>query len=464
MNAPLALLWHSTAHATLQLRQRSGLPRARSRAAERKVSAPRIADTSGQDVAIAPRSKRKQWLIGGGVGAIAVVALAVFALPSLQRWSEAEMTVSRERLRTAVVDRGDLVRDVSVQGRVVAPISPTLYTTQPGVITFAVASGERVAAGDVLATVHSPQVENELRREEAHRARLAVQVDRQRIHAKQLRLSQQKAVDLAEMALVAAQREARRADLAFASEGISQLDFEQAHDQKRSAELAHEHAVNDAKLQGELLDFELRTTQLDLERQALLVADLQRQVEELAIRSPVDGVVGNRLVENKTAVAPNMPVLAVVDLSRFEVEAEVPESYSDDLAPGMAAEVRVAGRSHDAELTAVSPEVRDNQVTVRLRFANAMPAGLRQNQRLTTRVLLEARHDVLRVARGQFLESGAGRVAYVIKDGVARRVAIDVGAHSLSAVEIVAGLAEGDEIIVSSLDVFDGKEAVLIAG
>ena len=428
------------------------------------MSAPRIADTSGQDVAIAPRSKRKQWLIGGGVGAIAVVALAVFALPSLQRWSEAEMTVSRERLRTAVVDRGDLVRDVSVQGRVVAPISPTLYTTQPGVITFAVASGERVVAGDVLATVHSPQVENELRREEAHRARLAVQVDRQRIHAKQLRLSQQKAVDLAEMALVAAQREARRADLAFASEGISQVDYEQAHDQRRSAELAHEHAVNDAELQGELLDFELRTTQLDLERQALLVADLQRQVEELAIRSPVDGVVGNRLVENKTAVAPNMPVLAVVDLSRFEVEAEVPESYSDDLAPGMAAEVRVGGRSHDAELTAVSPEVRDNQVTVRLRFANAMPAGLRQNQRLTTRVLLEARHDVLRVARGQFLESGAGRVAYVIKDGVARRVAIDVGAHSLNAVEIVAGLAEGDEIIVSSLDVFDGKEAVLIAG
>lgn len=432
--------------------------------ADSKMSAPGIADTSGQDVAIAPRSKRRQWLIGGGAGVLAVVALAVFALPSLERWSEAEMSVSRERLRTAKVTRGDLVRDVSVQGRVVAPISPTLYSTQPGVITFQVASGERVRAGDVLANVDSPQIENQLRREDAHRARLAVQVDRQRIHAKQLRLSQKKTVDLAEMALVAAKREARRADLAFASEGISQLDFEKAHDQKRSAELAHEHAVRDAQLQAELLDFELRTAQLDLERQELLVADLQRQVEELAIRSPVDGVVGDRLVENKTAVAPNMPVLAVVDLSRFEVEADVPESYSDDLAPGMAAQVRVAGRSHEAQLTAVSPEVRDNQVTVRLRFVDAMPPGLRQNQRLTTRVLLEQRHDVLRVARGQFLESGAGRIAYVIKGGVARRVSIDVGAHSLNAVEILAGLAEGDEIIVSSLDAFDGKEAVLITG
>ena len=426
------------------------------------MSTPRIADTSAQDVAIPPRSNRNRWLLGGGATGLAVVALAVFALPAFERWAEAEMSVSRERLRTAVVDRGDLVRDVSVQGRVVAPTSPTLYTTQPGVITFQVAAGQRVAAGELLAKVHSPQLENQLRQEEAHRARLAVQVDRQRIHAKQLRLAQKKAVDLAEMALVAAKREARRADLAFAKEAVSQLDFEQAHDQKRSAELAHEHAARDAELQAELLDFELRTTELDLERQALLVADLQRQVEELAIRSPVDGVVGDRLVENKTAVAPNMPVLAVVDLSRFEVEADVPESYSDDLAPGMAAEVRVGGNAHAAELTAVSPEVRDNQVTVRLRFVDAMPAGLRQNQRLTTRILLEAKYDVLRVARGQFLESGAGRIAYVIKDGVARRVAIDVGAHSLSAVEIVAGLAEGDEIIVSSLDAFDGKEAVLI--
>ena len=428
------------------------------------MTTPRIADTSAQDVAIAPRSKRKQWLIGAGAAGAAVFAFAVFGLPSLLRWSEAEMSVARERLRTAVVTRGDLVRDVSVQSQVVAAVSPTLYATAAGVITFDVESGEQVAEDQVLAVVDSPQIENQLGREEAHRARLVVQVERQRIHAKQLRLANRKAVDLAEVSLVAAKREARRADLAFAKEGISQLDYEKAHDQMRSAELAHEHAARDAELQEELLDFELRTLELDLQRQALLVTDLKRQVDELAIRSPVKGVVGDRLVEQKTAVAPNMPVLAVVDLTRFEVEAQVPESYSNELAAGMAAEVRVGGREHEARVAAVSPEVRDNQVTVRLRFQGAMPAGLRQNQRLSTRILLEAKYDVLRVARGQFLESGAGRIAYVIDGAVARRVAIGVGARSLNAVEIVAGLEEGDEIIVSSLDAFDGKDALLITG
>ena len=264
------------------------------------------------------------------------------------------------------------------------------------------------------------------------------------------------------MALVAANREARRADRAYAREAISQLDFEKARDDQRSAELAHAHAVADAALAEERLDFELRTMQLDLERQDLLVRDLARQVDELSIRSPVSGIVGNRLVDQKTAVSPSMAVLAVVDLSRFEVEAQVPESYSDDLAVGMAAEVRAGGSVQEATLVAVSPEIVANQVTARLRFNGEMPAGLRQNQRLTTRILLEAKYDVLRVARGQFLESGGGRIVYVVKDGIARRRTIEVGARSLNAVEIIKGIEAGDEIIVSGIDAFDGKDTLLV--
>lgn len=429
--------------------------------AKQDMAVSSIEDTSAQDERIEPPSKRKRLLIGVGV-AVALVVVAIAAVPWLVRWSEAEMSVSRERLRTAFVTRGDLVRDVSVQGRVVAAVSPTLYATQAGTITFRVEAGDAVVASDVLAVIDSPEIASLLEQEEANRSRLEVEVERQRIQAKQQKLAGQKTVDLANVTLVAARREARRADQAYASEAISQLDFEKAHDEKRSAELAHDHAVADAALAAERLDFELRTRELELDRQTLVVADLRRQVDELSIRSPVDGIVGNRLVAQKTAVSPNMAVLTVVDLSRFEVEADIPESYSDDLAVGMAAELRVGTETRTATLVAVSPEIVAGQVTVRLRFDGEMPSGLRQNQRLTTRLLLEAKYDVLRVDRGQFLESGGGRVAYVIEDGVARRTSIETGARSLNTVEIVSGLGMGDEIIVSSVDAFAGKETLLV--
>ena len=424
----------------------------------------RIADTSSQDERIEPRSRRWHWLFGSLLFCAALAAAGAFAWPSLLRWIEADMSISRERLRTALVTRGDLVRDISVQGRVVAAVSPTLYATQTGTISFRVEAGDAVAAGDALAAIDSPEVASRLEQQEADRSRLAVEVERQRIQAKQQQLASRKRVDLAEVAVTAARREARRADQAFAKEAISQLDFEKAHDERRSAELAHQHAVADAALEAERLDFELRTRALELERQELLVRDLQRQVDELAIRSPVDGIVGNRLVAERTAVSPSMAVLSVVDLTRFEVEAQVPESYADDLAVGMAAEVRVAQTARPATLVAISPEIIDSQVTVRLRFDDEpRVSALRQNQRLTTRILLEAKYDVLRLARGQFLESGGGSVAYVVEGGVARRQRIEIGARSLNAVEVVAGLEAGDEVVVSSIDPFAGKDAVLVA-
>src|SRR5690606_34137019 len=115
----------------------------------------------------------------------------------------------------------------------------------------------------------------------------------------------------------------------------------------------------------------------------------------------------------------------VVDLSRFEIEAQVPESYADDLGLGMAAEILVGNERYAGSVVAVSPEIVDNQVTSRIRFTAAMPPNIRQNQRLTTRILLEERPGVLMLARGQFLDSGGGRVAYVLDgDSVLHRRAI----------------------------------------
>ena len=150
-------------------------------------------------------------------------------------------------------------------------------------------------------------------------------------------------------------------------------------------------------------------------------------------------------------------------MSRFEIDAQVPESYADDLGLGMQAEVLVGTERYAGQLVAVSPEIINNQVASRIRFVDNMPRNIRQNQRLTTRILIEEKPNVLTLQRGQFLESGAGRVAYVL-DGnrQAIRKSIVVGARSLGAVEIQDGLVEGDRVVISSTDQFAGAEAVLI--
>ena len=422
----------------------------------------KIADTSAQDIQLAPRDPRRKWLIIVGIG-VAAIALIVLAAPSVQRWANATVSVPYERVRTAVVQRGDLVRDVSVQGRVVAAVSPTLYASASGTITLDVEAGERVEAGQVLATVDSPELNNQLQQAEAALAQRGLDLDRQRIETRQQALERRKAADLAEVAVIAARREQRRAELAREKGVIPEIDYEKAQDDLQNAELAFKHAAADADLYDERLSFELRASQFEVNTQELVVQDLRRQVDNLSIKSPVNGIVGDLLVDQKAAVSRDMPVMAVVDLTRFEIDAMIPESYADDLAIGMNTEIMIGGQRYGGQLVAVSPEVVNNQVASRIRFTGDGPTGLRQNQRLTTRILLAEHADVVMVQRGQFLDSGGGRIAYVVSDDrTATRRPIQTGAYSLGAVEILSGLEPGETIVISNLDPFRGAETVLL--
>lgn len=421
-----------------------------------------IRDTSATDRSIAPvpRSRKQIALIATAVAAILLVT--GFAVPSVGRWFSATRSVSAERLRIGEVKRGTLVRDVSAQGRVVAAVSPTLYAPAAGTVTFLVKAGDRVAKDAVLAELQSPELKSQLEREQAMLSTFEIELSRARIQNRQSQLTTRRTADQAEVDRAAALREWERAERAFSKGAISEVDHLAAKDTLRKAELAYDHAKLDSSLQGESLAFELRTRELSVERERLAVAELQRQVDGLEVLAPVDGQVSNLAVAQKANVALNAPLLTVVDLSQLELEIQVPESFADDLGVGMPAEIRDGDKRIAGEVSSISPEVVNGQVTGRVRFADAQPEGLRQNQRLTTRILIEEKPGVLMVERGPFLDADGGRVAYVVSDGYAARRAVQVGAGSLSAIEIVAGLKEGERIVISSTAEFEGAEKILL--
>ncbi len=417
----------------------------------------KLADTSGQDVVREPTKQRPWKLI---IGLTIAVIIAALAWPALSKWSQTEQAIPLDRVRIATVTRGDLTRDVSIEGRVIAAVAPTLYSPAEGTVTYLVDAGDTVTKGQALATIESPELESQLAQERASLDAATVDLERQRIETRSAKLQAQRDIDMARVTFTAAEREKRRADEAWKAKAISEIDFEKAQDDLENAKLVYEHAIASAQLAADAQVFELQTTELQVARQQALVDDLQRQVESLSIHSPVSGLVGNREVDQKNQVARNQAILGVVDLSAFEVEIAIPESYADDLSIGMAAEVNYSGTVYAAQLVAISPEIRDNQVVGNVRFVDQMPDALRQNQRLTTRIILEQKPNVIQVNRGQFLESGGGRIAYVVSDEIAYRTTIRTGVSSMSAVEIADGLKVGDRIIISSIESFGDANSV----
>ena len=420
-----------------------------------------IRDTSAQDRPLAsrlPQQKRQRWLLGGALGLGLLLATSWL----VSGWAAGSRSFDADSVRIAEVVRGDLVRDISAEGRVIAANSPTLYAVAGGTVDLAVVAGDAVAEGDVLATIDSPELRSRLAQEEATLAGLEAEAGRAALDAQIARSAARQALDQAGIDRQAALRDLERNRRAFEGGAIAQIDVARAEDNLKKAELGLEHARREFELQGQGAGLDSRNKQLLADRQRAVVGELQRQVDALTIRAPFDGQVGQVLVDQRANVAANAPVLGVVDLGEFEVETRVPESFARELAIGMSAQLSGGGNDYPAEVSAVSPEVVNGEVTARLRFTGDAPPGLRQNQRLRVRVLLDTREDVLMVERGPFVEQGGGRTAYVMDGDTAVRTPVTVGATSLGAVEIVDGAKEGDRIVVSGSDQFENAERVSI--
>lgn len=421
-----------------------------------------IRGTEGQDRVVdqAPRRQRRQVVIGGLL--LAAAALIAVAWPAYRDFAAADKSVARARLRLATVSRKNFVRDLAVSGRVVAAVKPTIYAPAVGVVTLRVAAGDAVSAGDVLAEVESPELDSQLAQERSTLQRMESSLGRQKIDARKQEAKSQQVADLAAVALAAAERELRRAEESWGQGLISKQAYERAQDELVKARVQADHSKQDARLESESLAFELRTMELDRQRQKLVVTELERRVEQLRLVSPVSGIVGDLSVEQRAAVGRDQPLMSVVDLSAFQIEAQVPQEYADDLTPGMAAQVSVGSEAYAAAIASVSPEVSDNQVRARLRFADTVPEGLRQNQRVSARVVLASVDNTLTVQRGPFVDSGGGRIAYVVQNNLAVRRSIRTGATSIGEVEITEGLTEGEQIVISDVGQFEGAETVLL--
>lgn len=409
-----------------------------------------IQGTESQDNIIVrqPKAKLRRYLPGAAITIAAAGLLLAFFQSSGQ---SASLVLPRAQLQFATVQRGDLVRDIAVQGRIVAANAPTLYSQETGQVQLFKQPGEAVTLGDLLATITSPALQNDLQQQQAVLAGMRSDAERAALTAREQQLDMEQVMNNAQVNLLAAKRELQRAQQSIEMGVIRQLDFDIAKDNLIRAELEFDHAKRKVELAKDKLSFEQNSRRQDIHRQQLVVSELERKVTALNITAPVTGQLGNWLVEQQSHVLPGQALLTVIDLSQYEAELAVPENYARDLAPGQQVDVDLGSQQLTGAISYIAPEVRNNQVSARVRFTKGDSTQLRQSQRLTARVLLEHKTDVLKIARGDFVSSGGGRQAYQLQGDQAVRKTVELGALSVQWVEILDGATEGEQWVISNL-------------
>jgi HlyD family secretion protein len=420
-----------------------------------------VRGTAAQDAPVtddaATRRRRLGWY-AASIGALVLLATIAWLA---RAWSNSSHTVSADRLRIAAVQQGHFVRDVAAQGTVIAAVNPTLFAIAPGTVSYAVHAGDTVVKGAVLGTLDSPELSNEYQRERATLDSLNAALARQEIEIRRQLLTSQQQSDLAQVAIKAAERERKRAQWAWDQHAMSERDYQHAIDDVSTAKLNFDHARDTAGLERDSVVLDLRTRRLERDRQSFVVTGLKQRIDELTIRSPVDGMVANLAQPEKTRVAESAPLLTVVDLTAFEIEFQVAETYAGEIKPGMATDINLGGHTVPGTVTAISPEVRQNEVTGRVKFNPAQPRGLRQNERASIRIVLDERDSVVKFERGSSIDE-ATRAVYVVRGDQAVRTPVELGTASVAEIEVIHGLTPGDHVIISDTRDFNDAPVLLI--
>lgn len=428
----------------------------------RQVVSPIRSDGTSQDRLIEAPSfwRRRRSLVLGSAGVAAALAVLILLAVKL---AGTQGSFSRSTLTISTVERGDFVSDIEADGQVVATISPTLYARAPGIVTLKVHAGDPIHRGQILAVIDDPDLTSSLEQEQAAAESLRIAWQRAKLHAARQLTELRSAYQQAKIDVSTAQRELDRSREAYRLGAYPELQMLRAQDALQRAQFALQEAKARFDSQPAQNRFDIGSSKALFDREEERVADLRRQVQELTVRSPVDGRAGQVAVLDQAEVSNGAPLLTAVALNALEVQVEVPESEAHELATGMKADLEGDGQHWPGYVSGISPEVVNGSVVARLRFSGSQPQGLRQSQRMFARVFIAQLHDVLMVDRGNFADQQGGGYAYVVHGDIARRQPVRIGAVSLQKVQLLGGAAAGDRIVTSGAASFHDATSVRLS-
>ncbi len=401
------------------------------------------------DRAIAPhelrRRRARRLLTSAACLALALIAVRVAV-------GLARPTVDRSRLRTAIVDRGPIEASVSARGTVV-PVYERIITSPidtrvtdilklPG---SALQAGEPILALDVTAArLALEKSQDRVALKQNERERVGVELERALSDLRGRRSVQELEVETCHRR---ADRDRRLVELGVCSEEqarASEADAARAAIELAQLEesIANAQRARDVQMRG----FDLEVGILGKERDE--AARLLRLAVPAADRP---GVLTWVVPSEGAAVRQGEAIARIADLSAFSVEAVVADVHAGRLMRGQAAEI-VAGETRlRGQVANVRPTVENGMVTCEVTLDEPDHAILRHNLRVDVYVITERRDDTLRVKRGAYVALDGGDAVFVVRGNVAERTPVTFGISNHETSEILAGLAPGDEVVISDM-------------
>jgi len=413
------------------------------------------------DVARDPAILRRKKQLRVAYAVTAVLAVAVVSVV-LARMEPAAPAVDAATLWIEPVQRGQLVVEVRGLGSLVPEDTRWLPATTNGrVERILLRPGAEVEPDTVVLELTDPQTE-----QQAIDARLALQSAQAQLD--ELRAQLQSEVLTQQAQVASAEADYRQAELdAVANEQLAELelvsDLIMQQSRLRSDSLKTRWEIESQRLatMTDSNSARLRVQQAVVD-QAQAVADLnESRLADLQVRPGFRGVLQQVPVEVGQQVTPGTNLARVADPTRLKAELRIAETQATDVAIGQPARVDTRNGIIEGRVSRKDPAAVNGTVTVDVELLGALPRSAVPDLSVDGTIQLARMDDVLYVGRPAFgQEESTVGLFKVDADNTAERVQVSLGRSSVTNIEILDGLAQGDRVVLSDMSTWDGFDRV----
>ena len=403
------------------------------------------------------RKEQRKQLIKIGVVAGGLIVLIVVVISMLQT------SLKRKDLNISTVDRGVIEVSVSASGKVIPAFEEIINSPiNSRIVEVYKRGGDSVDIGTPILKLDLQSAETEYNKQLDEEQMKSLQLEQQRV-TNHNKLSEM------EMNLKVSRMELDRKAVELRNERYLDSLGAGTTDKVRQVELDYNVSIlklkeDEQKYKNEqaLAEADLKVKELELNIFRKSLAETRRTLEDAQIRSPRKAILTYVNNEIGSQIGQGAKVAIVSDLSHFKIEGEIADTYGDRIAAGSKAVIKIGSEKLDGTVSDVTPLSKNGVISFTVQLEEDNHKRLRSGLKTDIYVMNAVKDDVLRIANSSYYVGKGEYELFVVNGDQLLKRKVQLGDSNFEYVEVVSGLQEGDQVIVSDMNAYKDKNKLKI--